>query len=308
MRPDVYTARGVAGGTTPPSPHAGTVIELPPWTFTEQDAHRTVEHGPDLIDLVAAAVPDGTPDHDAVRARLAGLRARAQEALAAAAAPDAPPDAAVAALRTVVALRDEAAAAVREAGVLGPDAEGVVSHLAVSDGGVPKRSVEEVEVGWRGVVGDRQAARQHHGRPWQALCLWSTEVIDDFVAQGDPLAPGLAGENITVTGLPWERVRPGVRLRVGTVAVRRVGLRPAVQEERPVVRRPSLRPHAPPARPGEPGLRPGPRAGHHRRRRHRHPPHRSLSGATIITSSRTSSGASRTAPGWLPTARYPNRS
>ena len=193
------------------------MIELPPWTFTEQDAHRTVEHGPDLIDLVAAAVPDDDAEHDAVRARLAGLRARAQEALADAAAPDAPPDAAVAALRTVVALRDEAAAAVREAGVLGPDAEGVVSHLAVSDGGVPKRSVEEVEVGWRGVIGDRQAARQHHGRPWQALCLWSTEVIDDFVAQGDPLAPGLAGENITVTGLPWERVRPGVRLRIGTV-------------------------------------------------------------------------------------------
>ena len=188
------------------------MIELPPWTFTEQDAHRTIEHGPDLVDLLAASVP-GDEAHADVRSRLTELRDRAGEARARAAAPDALTDA----LRDVVAVREEAAAVVREAGVLGPDAEGVVSHLALSDGGVPKRSVEEVEVGWRGVVGDRQAARQHHGRPWQALCLWSTEVIDDFVAQGDPLAPGLAGENITVTGLPWERVRPGVRLRIGTV-------------------------------------------------------------------------------------------
>jgi MOSC domain-containing protein YiiM len=189
------------------------VIELPPWTYTGQDAQRTVAHGPDLIDLVATSVPAGGEAHAADRARLGDLRVDAEEVRGRAAAGDGLADA----VREVVRLRDEAAAVVREAGVLGPDAEGVVSHLAISDGGVPKRSVDEVEVGWRGVVGDRQAARQHHGRPWQALCLWSTEVIDDFVAQGDPLAPGRAGENITLTGLPWDRVRPGVRLRVGTV-------------------------------------------------------------------------------------------
>jgi MOSC domain-containing protein YiiM len=77
--------------------------------------------------------------------------------------------------------------------------------------------VAEVEVDWRGVVGDRQASRTHHGRPWQALCLWSTEVIAGFRSEGHPIAPGLAGENVTVTGLPWAEVRPGVRLRVGEV-------------------------------------------------------------------------------------------
>ena len=67
------------------------------------------------------------------------------------------------------------------------------------------------------MLGDRQADRDNHGRPWQALCLWSTEVIDDFRAEGHPLAPGLAGENVTITGLPWARVRPGVQLRLGDV-------------------------------------------------------------------------------------------
>ena len=35
-----------------------------------------------------------------------------------------------------------------------------------------------------GIVGDRQGNRQHHGRPWQALCLFSIYVIDDLAACG----------------------------------------------------------------------------------------------------------------------------
>ena len=57
----------------------------------------------------------------------------------------------------------------------------------------------------------------HHGRPWQALCLWSGEVIDAFAADGHPVAPGAAGENVTIRGLDWSAVRTGVRFRMGTV-------------------------------------------------------------------------------------------
>ena len=66
-------------------------------------------------------------------------------------------------------------------------------------------------------MGDRQGTRVHHGRPWQALCLWSTEVIDALAAHGHPIASGRAGENITVSGLPWHDVRPGVRVQLGEV-------------------------------------------------------------------------------------------
>ncbi|MBX3283837.1 MAG: MOSC domain-containing protein [Actinobacteria bacterium] len=106
---------------------------------------------------------------------------------------------------------------VRRIGGFGPRASGTVAGLFVSDGGVPKAPVPAVEVDHGGVRGDRQANRVHHGRPWQALCLWSTEVIDAFRAQGHPLAPGLAGENVTISGLPWARVRPGAQLRIGSV-------------------------------------------------------------------------------------------
>lgn len=98
-----------------------------------------------------------------------------------------------------------------------PTQEGTVAQVSVSDGGVPKRPVTEVDVTPRGLVGDRQAARQHHGRPWQALCLWSTEVIDGLQAEGHPISPGAAGENVTLVGIDWAALRPGTRLRIGEV-------------------------------------------------------------------------------------------
>ena len=107
--------------------------------------------------------------------------------------------------------------ALRAAGQLPARATGSVRSLHRGSGGVPKPPVEQVDVVWSGVVGDVQAARQHHGRPWQALCIWATEVIDTFNAAGHHLTPGAAGENITLSGFDWADVRPGVRLRVGEV-------------------------------------------------------------------------------------------
>ena len=95
---------------------------------------------------------------------------------------------------------------------------GVVSGLHASGGGVPKLPIDSATVGWSGVEGDRQGSRVHHGRPWQALCLWSDDVIANFAAQGHPIRPGYAGENITVRGLPWEVARPGAKVTIGSVA------------------------------------------------------------------------------------------
>jgi MOSC domain-containing protein YiiM len=91
----------------------------------------------------------------------------------------------------------------------GPGAAGVVEHMNVSDGGVPKHPVESAVVGRRGLAGDRQGNRKHHGRPFQAVCLWSTEVIGELAAAGHPIHPGAAGENLTISGLDWSGMRPG---------------------------------------------------------------------------------------------------
>jgi MOSC domain-containing protein YiiM len=94
---------------------------------------------------------------------------------------------------------------------------GTVEQISASDGGVPKLAVAAAEVGRRGALGDRQRTRLHHGRPWQALCLWSGDVIDALVAEGHPISPGAAGENVTVRGIDWSRLRAGSVLDIGTV-------------------------------------------------------------------------------------------
>lgn len=166
-----------------------------PYQFTETDAQRTVGSHTTVWDLLTEGRDPTVVEH--LLPTLSGELAHD--------------------LPLVWAAWEAAGHAYRAAGALPPRTEGSVAALHRSDGGLPKTAVPEVDVDWRGVVGDRQASRTHHGRPWQALCLWSTEVIGQFRADGHPIAPGLAGENITVTGLPWAEVRPGVRLRVGEV-------------------------------------------------------------------------------------------
>ena len=98
-----------------------------------------------------------------------------------------------------------------------PPGAGTVVQVNRSGGGVPKFPVDEVRVGRRGLEGDTQAARLHHGRPWQALCLWSTEVLADLQAEGHPIAAGSAGENFTIEGLDWTALRGGTVLDIGEV-------------------------------------------------------------------------------------------
>ncbi|MCU1399164.1 MAG: hypothetical protein JWN62_2273 [Acidimicrobiales bacterium] len=107
--------------------------------------------------------------------------------------------------------------ALRADGQMPASAVGRVVQLSASGGGVPKLAVPAVDVGFRGVAGDVQRVRVHHGRPWQALCIYADEVIEELRAEGHPIKRGSVGENITVAGLPWPEVRPGVLLRIGTV-------------------------------------------------------------------------------------------
>lgn len=92
---------------------------------------------------------------------------------------------------------------------------GLLHQINVSGGGVPKLAVDSVAITTDGVEGDDQADKRHHGGPRQTVCLYSLEVIEDLQAEGHPIFPGAAGENLTLAGLDWPAVRPDVRLRVG---------------------------------------------------------------------------------------------
>jgi MOSC domain-containing protein YiiM len=96
---------------------------------------------------------------------------------------------------------------------------GRIVQISRSGGGVPKLPVDRVTISWRGIEGDVQQNRRHHGRPWQAVCLWSAEVVEGLQVDGHPIAFGSAGENLTVRGLDWSQLSPGVRLLVGTAVL-----------------------------------------------------------------------------------------
>lgn len=92
---------------------------------------------------------------------------------------------------------------------------GTIHQLSASNGGVPKRALEEARAFIGGLEGDAQADLKHHGGPERALCLFSLDRIEEMAAEGHPIAPGLAGENVTISGLDWSLVVPGARLRLG---------------------------------------------------------------------------------------------
>lgn len=94
-----------------------------------------------------------------------------------------------------------------------------VFSLQRSDGGVPKLSVPSVEITVDGLVGDRQRQLKFHGGPTRAVCLYALEHIVALQREGHPIYPGAMGENMTVAGLDWSRVVPGVHLQVGAVTL-----------------------------------------------------------------------------------------
>lgn len=101
-----------------------------------------------------------------------------------------------------------------------PPDSGRLLSIQISNGGVPKRGVPgPVEVTTGGLAGDRQRDLRFHGGPDRAVCLFAQEQIDELRSGGHPIDRGTTGENLTISGLDWSRVRPGARLCVGEVTL-----------------------------------------------------------------------------------------
>lgn len=90
-----------------------------------------------------------------------------------------------------------------------------IFQLNISPGGLPKLPIREAIVNALGIVGDDHEFPKIHGGPDKALCLFSLERIMELQAEGHPIFPGAVGENLTVTGLDWDQVIPGVQLSLG---------------------------------------------------------------------------------------------
>lgn len=94
-----------------------------------------------------------------------------------------------------------------------------VHAINISDGGVLKLPQESAAVRKAGLEGDRQRDLEYHGGPDRAVSLYSLQLIEALRREGHPIEPGTIGENLTLAGLDWKALAPGVRLEIGEVSL-----------------------------------------------------------------------------------------
>jgi len=93
----------------------------------------------------------------------------------------------------------------------------IVGLFAALQGGVPKPSVQLLNILDHGCVGDKQNDTMHHGGPNRAVCLFSSEVVNRLHNEGHPIYPGSVGENILVQGIPWDVISIGTQFHFNQV-------------------------------------------------------------------------------------------
>jgi MOSC domain-containing protein YiiM len=168
--------------------------------WSADDLERTLAHTDDLIGYVLEGAP-------------AAFVAEAT------AEPIHSDDDPVVSVHAVMHRLHDLAAARRSAEVFEPMA-GSVDSMQASGGGAPKTTIPLAEIGPGGVLGDVQGNRRNHGRPWQAICMYSSDLIEALRVEGHPIAAGSTGENLTIGGIDWSRMRGGLTITIGDVVLR----------------------------------------------------------------------------------------
>jgi MOSC domain-containing protein YiiM len=103
--------------------------------------------------------------------------------------------------------------------------QGIVFQLNLSKGGIPKLPVLQAFARRLGLEGDAVNHPDIHGGPGKAVLLVSQEDLDSLAAKGFSVYPGALGENLTVEGLDFRLLRPGMRFRSGAAVLELTRLR-----------------------------------------------------------------------------------
>ena len=106
-----------------------------------------------------------------------------------------------------------------------PELQGLIRQVSISKGGVPKLGVREAWANPLGLEGDAHNHPEFHGGPSKALLLVSFEDLEELRAAGYPVFPGALGENLTVSGIDFRKLRSGQRWIVGGASIELTTLR-----------------------------------------------------------------------------------
>jgi len=84
----------------------------------------------------------------------------------------------------------------------------------------------EVAVRRLGLEGDQVADTKYHGGTYKALYAFAQEDLDHWAEQlGQPVPPGMFGENLTTAGIDVNEAEVGERWRIGSVLAEVVSVR-----------------------------------------------------------------------------------
>tara|TARA_B100000073_G_scaffold329113_1_gene316321 strand:- start:1803 stop:2273 length:471 start_codon:yes stop_codon:yes gene_type:complete len=95
---------------------------------------------------------------------------------------------------------------------------GILNSINISsDGGVPKFPINEVNILFQGMEGDFNKFRMSKGGGDldRAITLFSLEIIHLLQEEGHPIKVGSTGENLTVEGIDWSKLKQGMKISVG---------------------------------------------------------------------------------------------
>ncbi len=88
----------------------------------------------------------------------------------------------------------------------------VLGIFATEEGGVPKPSVDSIDVRLNGVYGERIRDTKHHGGPKRAVCILSNQTLQFLQQDGHPIRGGSTGENLLID-IDEISLGPGIRLK-----------------------------------------------------------------------------------------------
>jgi MOSC domain-containing protein YiiM len=88
----------------------------------------------------------------------------------------------------------------------------VLGIFATEEGGVPKPSVDSIDVRLNGVYGERIRDTKHHGGPKRAVCILSNQTLESLQLDGHPITGGSTGENLLLD-VSDDLLGPGIRLK-----------------------------------------------------------------------------------------------
>ena len=89
-----------------------------------------------------------------------------------------------------------------------------IFQINTSPGGLPKLATTDTFINELFVGADGHNYKGHGG-PDAAVCLFSLEVITALQQKGNTVFPGALGENLTLTGIDWDKMMVGTQITVG---------------------------------------------------------------------------------------------